>query len=70
MGLIGEIAMVAVDPAAQRRGIGSSLTEHATAWLCAVLPRAAPLVTYGVRALNSRGPLFNETELTFTKDAR
>ena len=25
--------MVAVDPAAQRHGIGSSLTEHATAWL-------------------------------------
>jgi GNAT superfamily N-acetyltransferase len=31
--LIGEIAMVAVDPAAQRRGIGSSLTENAAAWL-------------------------------------
>jgi ribosomal protein S18 acetylase RimI-like enzyme len=31
--LIGEIAMVAVDPAAQRQGIGSALTEHATRWL-------------------------------------
>jgi ribosomal protein S18 acetylase RimI-like enzyme len=31
--LIGEIAMVAVDPAAQGQGIGSSLTEHATGWL-------------------------------------
>src|SRR5689334_4397409 len=26
--LIGEVTMVAVDPAAQRHGIGSSLTEH------------------------------------------
>jgi uncharacterized cupin superfamily protein/ribosomal protein S18 acetylase RimI-like enzyme len=31
--LIGEIGMVAVDPAAQGQGIGSSLTEHAMAWL-------------------------------------
>ena len=31
--LIGEIVMVAVDPVAQRHGIGGSLTEHATAWL-------------------------------------
>jgi GNAT superfamily N-acetyltransferase len=31
--LIGEIEMVAVDPAAQRAGLGSSLIEHAGAWL-------------------------------------
>lgn len=31
--LIGEIHMVAVDPEAQRHGVGSSLTEHAAAWL-------------------------------------
>ena len=31
--LIGEIAMLAVDPASQRRGIGAELTEVATAWL-------------------------------------
>lgn len=30
---IGEIHMVAVDPDAQRHGIGSSLTKRATAWL-------------------------------------
>jgi ribosomal protein S18 acetylase RimI-like enzyme len=31
--LIGEVCMLAVDPGSQRRGIGSALTEHATAWL-------------------------------------
>jgi GNAT superfamily N-acetyltransferase len=31
--LIGEIAMLAVDPASQRHGIGAALTETATAWL-------------------------------------
>jgi GNAT superfamily N-acetyltransferase len=30
---IGEITMVAVDPAAQSRGIGLALTEAATGWL-------------------------------------
>jgi ribosomal protein S18 acetylase RimI-like enzyme len=45
--LIGEIAMVAVDPAAQRRGIGSSLTEHATAWLREQGMRVAVLGTGG-----------------------
>jgi ribosomal protein S18 acetylase RimI-like enzyme len=29
--LIGEVVMVAADPAAQRRGIGGALTEHAAA---------------------------------------
>lgn len=29
---IGEIYMIAVDPACQRRGIGSALTEEALAW--------------------------------------
>jgi GNAT superfamily N-acetyltransferase len=31
--LIGEIAMLAVDPASQRRGVGTALTEVATVWL-------------------------------------
>ena len=30
---IGEIAMLAVDPSVQRRGLGSTLTEFATDWL-------------------------------------
>lgn len=30
---LGEIVMLAVDPAAQRHGIGMALTNHATAWL-------------------------------------
>lgn len=30
---IGQIAMLAVDPAAQKRGIGTALTEFATEWL-------------------------------------
>ena len=45
--LIGEIAMVAVDPAAQRRGIGTALTEHATAWLREQGMRVAVLGTGG-----------------------
>jgi ribosomal protein S18 acetylase RimI-like enzyme len=45
--LIGEIAMVAVDPAAQRRGIGTALTEHATAWLREQGMRVAVLDTGG-----------------------
>ncbi len=47
--LIGEIAMVAVDPAAQRHGVGSSLTEHATAWLREQGMRVAVLGTGGDR---------------------
>jgi ribosomal protein S18 acetylase RimI-like enzyme len=31
--MIGEITMVAVDPAAQGRGVGRALTEHAAGWL-------------------------------------
>ncbi len=31
--LIGEVYIVGVDPAAQRRGIGAALTEHAAQWL-------------------------------------
>jgi GNAT superfamily N-acetyltransferase len=27
------MAMLAVDPAAQRQGLGRALTDHATAWL-------------------------------------
>jgi ribosomal protein S18 acetylase RimI-like enzyme len=30
---LGEITMLAVDPAAQRQGAGLALTDHATAWL-------------------------------------
>ena len=45
--LLGEIVMVAVDPAAQRRGIGGSLTEHASAWLRDQGMRVAVLGTGG-----------------------
>ncbi len=30
---IGQIAMLAVDPGSQGRGVGSALTDHATEWL-------------------------------------
>jgi GNAT superfamily N-acetyltransferase len=30
---LGEVYMIAVDPAAQRSGVGSALLEHALAWL-------------------------------------
>ena len=45
--LIGEVAMVAVDPAAQRHGIGSALTEHATTWLREQGMRVAVINTGG-----------------------
>ena len=45
--LIGEIAMLAVDPASQRRGIGAALTEVATAWLRECGMRVAFLGTGG-----------------------
>ena len=45
--LIGEIAMVAVDPAAQRHGIGSALTQHATGWLSEQGMRVAVIGTGG-----------------------
>jgi GNAT superfamily N-acetyltransferase len=45
--LIGEIAMLAVDPASQRRGIGSELTQVATDWLHQSGMRVAFLGTGG-----------------------
>jgi len=45
--LIGEIAMLAVDPASQRRGIGTELTEVATGWLRESGMRVAFLGTGG-----------------------
>lgn len=45
--LIGEIAMLAVDPASQRHGIGSELTEIATEWLLESGMRVAFLGTGG-----------------------
>lgn len=44
---IGEIVMVAVDPPAQRRGIGRALTDHATAWLRDAGMRVAAIGTGG-----------------------
>jgi GNAT superfamily N-acetyltransferase len=43
--LIGEVCMLAVDPDAQRLGIGSALTEHATAWLRSFGMRVAMIGT-------------------------
>jgi GNAT superfamily N-acetyltransferase len=40
--------MLAVDPEAQRQGLGRALTDHATVWLCDAGMRAAisaPAVT-------------------------
>jgi GNAT superfamily N-acetyltransferase len=45
--LIGEIHMVAVDPEAQRHGVGSSLTEHAATWLRGQGMRVAVIGTGG-----------------------
>jgi ribosomal protein S18 acetylase RimI-like enzyme len=45
--LIGEIAMLAVDPASQRHGVGSELTELATEWLRESGMRVAFLGTGG-----------------------
>jgi GNAT superfamily N-acetyltransferase len=45
--LIGEITMLAVDPAAQDRGTGTALTEFATAWLRDAGMRIAMVETGG-----------------------
>src|SRR5512132_372331 len=44
---IGEISMLAVDPHAQRRGIGSAFTELATGWLRDAGMRVAMVETGG-----------------------
>jgi GNAT superfamily N-acetyltransferase len=45
--LLGEIAMVAVDPASQHRGVGTVLTTFATTWLCQSGMRVAMVETGG-----------------------
>jgi ribosomal protein S18 acetylase RimI-like enzyme len=45
--LIGEITMLAVDPAAQRRGVGKALTDRAAKWLCDQGMRVAIVETGG-----------------------
>jgi ribosomal protein S18 acetylase RimI-like enzyme len=44
---IGEIGMLAVDPAAQGRGAGRALTDHATEWLRAAGMRVVFIATGG-----------------------
>jgi GNAT superfamily N-acetyltransferase len=44
---IGEIVMVAVDPAQQHRGVGRALTDRATAWLRDAGMRVAVIGTGG-----------------------
>jgi GNAT superfamily N-acetyltransferase len=45
--LLGEIVMLAVDPTAQRRGVGLALTEIATDWLREMGMRTAMIGTGG-----------------------
>ncbi len=45
--LLGEVTMLAVDPAAQGRGVGLALTEVATRWLGEAGMRAAMIDTGG-----------------------
>jgi ribosomal protein S18 acetylase RimI-like enzyme len=45
--LIGEVCMLAVDPDAQRRGVGTTLTLFATEWLRASGMRVAMIGTGG-----------------------
>jgi len=45
--LFGEIAMLAVDPACQHRGLGTALTEFGTAWLRDAGMRVAMIGTGG-----------------------
>ncbi len=44
---LGEIVMLAVDPDGQGRGMGTTLTEHATAWLRQSGMRVAMIGTGG-----------------------
>ncbi|HEY6886370.1 MAG TPA: GNAT family N-acetyltransferase [Solirubrobacter sp.] len=44
---LGEVTMLAVDPAEQSQGIGRALTDHATAWLRDAGMRVAMIGTGG-----------------------
>jgi ribosomal protein S18 acetylase RimI-like enzyme len=44
---IGQISMLAVDPARQGRGVGLALTEHATKWIADQQMRVASVSTGG-----------------------
>lgn len=44
---IGELYMLAVEPASQLRGVGTALTEHATEWMREVGMRVAMVSTGG-----------------------
>ena len=45
--LLGEVVMLAVDPEDQDRGVGTALTDHATAWLRKSGMRVAMIGTGG-----------------------
>jgi ribosomal protein S18 acetylase RimI-like enzyme len=47
--LLGEVVMLAVDPEDQGRGLGTALTDHATAWLRQSGMRVAMIGTRGDR---------------------
>jgi ribosomal protein S18 acetylase RimI-like enzyme len=47
--LLGEVVMLAVDPEDQGRGLGTALTDHATAWLRQSGMRVAMIGTGGDR---------------------
>jgi ribosomal protein S18 acetylase RimI-like enzyme len=67
---LGEIFMLAVDPQDQRRGIGTALTEFATAWLRASGMRVAMIETGGDPGHAPGRRVYEEADYTLIPHAR
>jgi GNAT superfamily N-acetyltransferase len=68
--LVGEIFMLAVDPAAQDQGIGMALTEKATDWLRASGMRVAMIDTGGDPGHAPARRVYEKAEYTLLPVAR
>jgi ribosomal protein S18 acetylase RimI-like enzyme len=68
--LLGEIWMLAVDPADQDRGVGTALTEFATEWLRASGMRVAMVETGGDSGHASARRVYEKTDYTLLPVAR
>ncbi len=68
--LLGEIYMLAVDPAAQGQGVGTALTEMATDWLRASGMRVAMIDTGGDPGHAPARRVYEKAEYTLLPVAR
>ena len=67
---LGEIVMLAVDPASQRRGLGTALTEFGTAWLRDAGMRVAMIGTGGDPGHAPARRVYEKTDYTLMPMAR